>query len=156
MTEVGIGNRKDIRDGVESALKAASWSATTSHNRSQVMYYLAENFSKRKDEFTTYLENLLSDNDTDTQVENSIRNLFYYAAWSDKLDGIVHQAPIRANTLAINEPIGVIAILCQIYVFSLFCYHIRFGNISRKSSGNYSCGKKLSYLLGFFSGNRNI
>ena len=113
VTEVGIGNRKDIRDGVESALKAASWSATTSHNRSQVMYYLAENFSKRKDEFTTYLENLLSDNDTDTQVENSIRNLFYYAAWSDKLDGIVHQAPIRANTLAINEPIGVIAILCS-------------------------------------------
>ena len=116
MTEVGIGNRKDIRDGVESALKAVSWSSTTSHNRSQVMYYLAENLSKRKDEFTTYLENLLSDNDTDTQVENSIRNLFYYAAWSDKLDGIVHQAPIRANTLAINEPIGVIAILCSDYM----------------------------------------
>ena len=58
----------------------------------------------------------MSDNDTDTQVENSIRNLFYYAAWSDKLDGIVHQAPIRANTLAINEPIGVIAILCSDYM----------------------------------------
>ncbi len=116
VTEVGIGNRKDIRDGVEAALKAVSWSTTTSHNRSQVIYYLAENFSKRKDEFSTYLENLTSEHDIDIQVENSIKNLFYYAAWSDKLDGIVHQAPIKANTLAINEPIGVIAILCSDYM----------------------------------------
>ena len=131
MTEVGIGNRKDIRDGVESALKAASWSATMSHNRSQVMYYLAENFSKRKDEFTTYLENLLSDNDTDTQVENSIRNLFYYAAWSDKLDEQYTKHQLEPT---LRQPANQLALLqfCSDHMSFLFCYHIRFGNISRK------------------------
>ena len=39
--EVGQGNRKDIRNAVEAAHKAAGWARATAHNRAQVLYYLA-------------------------------------------------------------------------------------------------------------------
>ena len=47
--EVGHGNRKDIRNAVEAAHKAAGWSRTTAHNRAQVLYYVAENLAARAD-----------------------------------------------------------------------------------------------------------
>ena len=47
----GLGNRKDIRNAVEAAAKAASWGAATAHNRAQVLYYVAENLSARASEF---------------------------------------------------------------------------------------------------------
>ncbi len=46
--EAPLGNRKDIRNAVEAARKAASWSKTTAHNRAQVLYYMAENLSLRR------------------------------------------------------------------------------------------------------------
>jgi aldehyde dehydrogenase (NAD+) len=49
--EVGVGNRKDIRNAVAAARKATGWSAATEHNRAQVIYYIAENLSARADEF---------------------------------------------------------------------------------------------------------
>ena len=35
--------------------------------------------------------------------------LFSYAAWSDKYDGAVHNAPYRGVTMALPEAIGVLA-----------------------------------------------
>ena len=43
----GLGNRKDIRNAVEAAAKAAAWGAATAHNRAQVLYYVAENLAAR-------------------------------------------------------------------------------------------------------------
>ena len=34
-----------------------------------------------------------------------------YAAWADKMDGDVHAVPMRAVTLAMKEPLGVIGIV---------------------------------------------
>jgi aldehyde dehydrogenase (NAD+) len=48
--EAPLGNRKDIRNAVEAARKAASWTKATAHNRAQVLYYCAENLSQRRDE----------------------------------------------------------------------------------------------------------
>src|SRR3974390_320573 len=45
--ESPLGNRKDIRNAVEAARKAETWSRTTAHNRAQVLYYIAENLSQR-------------------------------------------------------------------------------------------------------------
>ena len=45
--EVGHGNRKDIRNAVEAAHKAAGWARATAHNRAQVLYYIAENLAAR-------------------------------------------------------------------------------------------------------------
>src|SRR5262249_33886312 len=46
------GNRKDIRNAVEAAHKAAvGWARATGHNRGQILYYIAENLSARAEEF---------------------------------------------------------------------------------------------------------
>jgi aldehyde dehydrogenase (NAD+) len=39
--------------------------------------------------------------------------LFTYAAWADKYDGAVHSVPIRGVSIAMNEPIGVMGLVCD-------------------------------------------
>src|SRR5215468_10822018 len=53
--EAPLGNRKDIRNAVEAARKAESWGKTTAHHRAQVLYYIAENLSQRRDEIAAQL-----------------------------------------------------------------------------------------------------
>ena len=112
--EVGKGNRKDIRNAVEVARKAKSWSNVSSHNRAQVMYYLAENLSIRMEEFAARISNLTGTTKPNAvmEVEAAIDKLFYYAAWADKFDGRVHSPPIHGVTLAMNEPLGVVGVVC--------------------------------------------
>ncbi|MGQ0814187.1 MAG: aldehyde dehydrogenase family protein [Gemmatimonadota bacterium] len=111
--EVGLGNRKDIRNAVEAAHKAAGWARTTAHGRAQVIFYIAENLAARADEFTRRLAELThaSDEVARAEVELSINRLFTYASWADKWDGHVHQTPYRNVTLAMNEPIGVYGVV---------------------------------------------
>jgi len=112
--EVGEGNRKDIRDAVEAAHAGAAWAHTSGHNRGQVLYYVAENLSRRTDEFAGSIAAMTgrSDDDARREVDASIARLFTYAAWADKYDGAVHHTPIRGVTLAMNEAIGVLGIAC--------------------------------------------
>ena len=53
-----------------------------------------------------------SDRAARAEVEASIRRAFVYAAWADKYDGAVHATPSRFVTLAMNEPWGVMGIVC--------------------------------------------
>src|SRR6202046_4177989 len=46
------------------------------------------------------------------EVDASIRRLFFYAAFTDKYDGAVHATQKRFVTLAMNEPWGVIGLVC--------------------------------------------
>jgi aldehyde dehydrogenase (NAD+) len=49
--QVAEGNRKDIREAVEAAHKAApGWSKRAAHNRAQIVYYIAENLELRHSE----------------------------------------------------------------------------------------------------------
>ncbi len=110
----GLGNRKDIRNAVEAASKAASWGAATAHNRAQVLYYVAENLSARADEFAGRLRSMTgaSPRSAQSEVEASIRRAFFYAGFADKFDGAVHATRSRFVTLAMNEPWGVLGIVC--------------------------------------------
>lgn len=112
LTEVGEGNRKDIRNAVEAAHKAAAWATASAHNRAQVLYYIAENLSARAEEFAARLAAMTGARDSAREVQASIERLFYYAAWADKYDGLAHQPPIHGITVALNEPLGVIGIIC--------------------------------------------
>jgi aldehyde dehydrogenase (NAD+) len=111
---VGLGNRKDIRNAVEAAHKAASWSRSTAHLRAQILYYLAENLFARAREF----ENRLavspghSREQAKREVSQSVERLFYYAAWADKYEGRVHAVPFRNVTLAMPEAWGILGIIC--------------------------------------------
>jgi aldehyde dehydrogenase (NAD+) len=110
----GLGNRKDIRNAVEAAAKASSWGAATAHNRAQVLYYVAENLAARESEFSRCLSAMTgaSARAAKAQVDASIRRAFVYAGYADKFDGAVHATRSRFITLAMNEPWGVMGIVC--------------------------------------------
>lgn len=112
--QASIGNRKDIRNAVEAAAKASSWSSATAHNRAQVLYYLGENLDARRDDFVARLVEStgVSEKKATEEVEASLRRIFYYAAQADKFDGAVHSTKSRHVTLAMNEPWGVVGIVC--------------------------------------------
>lgn len=114
--EVGEGNRKDIRNAVAAARGAESWGKATAHNRAQILYYLAENLSARAAEFAGRITAMtgVSKAKAEAEVEASISRLFSYGAWADKFEGTVHTPPLRGVALAMNEPIGVVGVVCPI------------------------------------------
>ncbi|MDJ0826121.1 MAG: aldehyde dehydrogenase family protein [Rhodobacter sp.] len=109
-----LANRKDVRNAVEAAGKAASWGKTTGHLRAQILYYIGENLSARAQEFSSSLQDLtgVTKKTADVEVETSIRRLFTYAAWADKYDGAAKGVPLRGIALAMNEPVGTIGAFC--------------------------------------------
>jgi aldehyde dehydrogenase (NAD+) len=111
---VGVGSRKDIRDAVEAAFKAEGWSKTTAHQRAQILFYVAENFSIRTREFKERLMELTgaSAAAAGREVAASIERLFTYAAWADKFEGAVHRPPARQLALSLHEPLGVLGVVC--------------------------------------------
>src|SRR3954471_17627840 len=113
--EVGEGNRKDIRNAVEAAHAAYhGWSKSTGHNRGQILYYIAENLSVRATEFAERIARMTGrpSDDAAREVDAAISRLFTYGAWADKYDGAVHSVPIRGVAIAMNEPIGVLGVVC--------------------------------------------
>ena len=112
LADVGVGSRKDIRNAVEAARKASGWAAASAHNRAQVLYYIAENLAARADEFGARIAAMTGDAHPEKEVQAAIARLFHFAAWADKYDGLVHQPPVRGLALALNEPLGVIGIVC--------------------------------------------
>ena len=114
LADVAEGNRKDIRNAVEAAHKQGGWASTSGHNRAQVLYYIAENLAARSDEFAARIAAMTGSTQARREVDASIDRLFHYAAWADKYDGLVHQPPMHGITAALNEPIGVIGIICPV------------------------------------------
>jgi aldehyde dehydrogenase (NAD+) len=110
--EASLGNRKDIRNAVEAARKAESWSKATAHNRAQVLYYCAENLSQRRDEIIRRLTAAVGDRQAAAELDLGIQRIFSYAAWADKFDGAVHNPPFRNIAIAMNEPLGTMGIIC--------------------------------------------
>ncbi|MEO6891756.1 MAG: aldehyde dehydrogenase family protein [Ktedonobacteraceae bacterium] len=112
--QVGEGNRKDIRNAVEAAHAAKGWAAGTTHNRAQILYYIAENLAVRQEEFARRIVQQTGRvyADAFAEVQAAISRLFSYAAWSDKYEGDVHRPPLRGVVLAMKEAIGVIGIAC--------------------------------------------
>jgi aldehyde dehydrogenase (NAD+) len=110
--EAPLGNRKDIRNAVEAARKAVSWTKTTAHNRAQVLYYVAENLALHREEIARRLAVVIGESQADKEVAASVERIFSYAAWADKFDGAVHSPPSRTIAIAMNEPIGTVGIIC--------------------------------------------
>ena len=110
--EASLGNRKDIRNAVEAARKAESWTKATAHNRAQVLYYCAENLTLRSDEIARRLASAVGEQQATREVELGIERIFSYAAWVDKFDGAVHNPPFRNIAIAMNEPLGTVGVVC--------------------------------------------
>lgn len=109
----GLGNRKDVRNAVEAALKASAWSGASAHNRAQVLYFIAENLAARGDEFAKRLiQGGATSRDAKREVDASLERIFFYAAHTDKYDGRIHSTNSKKQTtLAMNEPYGVMGLV---------------------------------------------
>jgi aldehyde dehydrogenase (NAD+) len=110
--EVPLGNRKDIRNAVEAAGRAQQWGSATAHNRAQILYYLAENLSQRAQEIVTRLAAVVGRRQAAKELKVGVERLFSYAAWADKYEGAVHSPPFRNISLAMNEPLGTVGVIC--------------------------------------------
>lgn len=108
-----LANRKDLRNAVEAMTAAKAWSATTGHQRAQILYYMAENLSARADEFASRINALTGGRSGEAEVTQAIRTLFKWAAWADKHDHRAKPVPLRGTALAMNEPVGNIGVLCD-------------------------------------------
>ncbi|MFD1380310.1 aldehyde dehydrogenase family protein [Fodinicurvata halophila] len=133
--EVPLGNRKDIRDAVEAARKAQAWEQSDGHSRAQILYFIAENLEQRSDEFSSRLQRMTGGTSKSAakEVHTSIERIFSAAAWADKYEGAVHNPPGRKLTLALQEPMGVIGIICPddtplLAFISLVAHAIAAGN----------------------------
>lgn len=112
--DVGEGNRKDVRNAVAAARGASGWASATTHNRAQILYYLAENLSTRAEEFSARISEMTgaSAAAAKSEVETAISRLFTYGAWADKHEGAVHSPPLRGVALAMPEAQGVVGVIC--------------------------------------------
>ncbi|PIK45320.1 putative aldehyde dehydrogenase family 16 member A1 [Apostichopus japonicus] len=112
---VSDSNRKDVRNAVEAAHKAApGWGKRAAHNRAQIVYYMAENLEQRRKEVAESL-NKLTGRDMESclnEVDLSIQRLFHWGAYADKYGGTVQETMLYGATVKIHEPVGVIAITC--------------------------------------------
>ncbi|KXJ06145.1 aldehyde dehydrogenase family 16 member A1 [Exaiptasia diaphana] len=115
IAQVADGNRKDIRDAVEAAHKAApGWGKRAAHNRAQIVYYMAENLEMRHNEIAQRLTDMTgcSLDESKAEVDATIERLFHYGAYADKYGGTVQETPFYGATVKIHEPVGVIGIAC--------------------------------------------
>ena len=108
--QAALAGRKDVRNAVEAAAKAAGWGGVTAHNRAQVLYFLAENLEQRRAEFVAELARCGSP-DPEAEVEATIRRTFWYAAQADKFDGAVTATKSQHVTMTVNEPFGVMGLV---------------------------------------------
>lgn len=112
--QVGRGNRKDIRDAVEAACSSTSWAKSNAHTRSQILYYIAENLDARASEFADRISTQTgaTPDAAQAEVKKAVSEWFRWAAWADKYDGAVHETPMKALVLAVNEAVGVVGVTC--------------------------------------------
>jgi len=108
--DIARANRKDVRDTVEAASKSKVGSLNN-FNRSQILFYLAENLSQRKETFVNLLMSIrgVNKNQAIKEFELSCERIFYYASMADKFEGNIHNPPMRGLTLAVKESIGIVA-----------------------------------------------
>ncbi|XP_063608921.1 aldehyde dehydrogenase family 16 member A1-like [Penaeus indicus] len=112
---VGESNRKDVRNAVEAAAKAQpGWDKRSGFNRSQILFYLAENLEQRRQEFVDHLTVLTGKSTTESEkeVDATLARLFHWAAFCDKYGGAVQETQLYGTVLRIHEPLGVIGVAC--------------------------------------------
>ena len=110
------GSRKDFRNSVVAARKAqAAWAGVSAYLRGQILYRIAEMLEGRREQFIAELVQQGSTQRTaETEVDQSIDRLIYYAGWADKYQQVFSAVnPVSSShfNFSVLEPTGVVAIL---------------------------------------------
>jgi acyl-CoA reductase-like NAD-dependent aldehyde dehydrogenase len=100
-------SRKDVRDAVAAARKAAApWAARTAYNRGQILYRAAEALESSADRFAGRVGR--------AEVDAAVDVLLHYAGWTDKLQSVLGGInPVAAPFLCFSlpEPTGVVGVV---------------------------------------------
>ena len=111
------GSRKDIRDAVRAARKAADgWADKTAMNRGQVLYRVAELMEGRRDQFVAEVAQAEGVREPRARelVARAIDRWVWYAGWADKIAQVLGSSnPVAAPyfNFTIPEPTGVVGIV---------------------------------------------
>ena len=104
VANVPRGSRKDVRDAMAAARKAARpWAARTAYNRGQILYRAAEALESRADGIAPADE-----------LAASVDVLVHYAGWTDKIAAVLGGVnPVAAPFLSFSlpEPTGVVGVI---------------------------------------------
>ena len=107
LVNVPRASRKDVRDAVAAARKAAApWATRTAYNRGQILYRAAEALESRRDQ--------LAAGAGAAQVDAAVDVLVHYAGWTDKLQSVLGGInPVAAPFLSFSvpEPTGVVGVI---------------------------------------------
>jgi acyl-CoA reductase-like NAD-dependent aldehyde dehydrogenase len=110
-------SRKDVRDAVRAARKAADgWAGKTAMNRGQVLYRVAELMEGRRDQFAAEVEAAegLATSAARVVVDRAIDRWVWYAGWADKISQVLGSSnPVAAPyfNFTIPEPTGVVGVV---------------------------------------------
>jgi acyl-CoA reductase-like NAD-dependent aldehyde dehydrogenase len=115
------GSRKDVREAVAAARKAASpWAARTAYNRGQILYRAAEALESRRAQLIAVLEagEASGSGGAGTsgaaELDAAVDVLVHYAGWTDKLQAVLGGInPVAAPFLSFSlpEPTGVVGVV---------------------------------------------
>lgn len=114
LANVPLGSRKDIRDAVEAAAKAApGWAKATPYLRGQILYRIAELLQNRAQELSSViaLQSGVSEADASAEVSTAIDRILYYAGWTDKYVGTVNPVTQTDFNITYPDPIGVVGLV---------------------------------------------
>jgi acyl-CoA reductase-like NAD-dependent aldehyde dehydrogenase len=104
VANVPRGSRKDVRDAMAAARKAAGpWAARTAYNRGQILYRAAEALESRGD--------ALAGPD---ELAAAVDVLVHYAGWTDKLPAVlggVNPVAMPYLSFSLPEPTGVVGVI---------------------------------------------
>jgi len=114
LVNVCRGSRKDFRNAVVAAKKAASgWSCRTAYNRGQILYRIGEILEGRREQFMTELTLQGSTKkQAEKEIDQAIERLIYYAGWADKYIQVfsrVNPVAMPYFNFSFLEPVGVVA-----------------------------------------------
>ena len=114
LVNVCRGSRKDFRNAVVAARKAASgWSCRTAYNRGQILYRIGEILEGRREQFMTELTLQGSTKkQAEKEIDQAIERLIYYAGWADKYVQVfsrVNPVAMPYFNFSFLESVGVVA-----------------------------------------------
>lgn len=102
------GSRKDVRDAITAARRAAGpWAARSAYNRGQILYRAAEAVESGAERFTAL--GVARD-----EVQAAVDVLIHYAGWTDKLQAVLGGInPVAGPFLSFSlpEPTGVVGVV---------------------------------------------
>jgi acyl-CoA reductase-like NAD-dependent aldehyde dehydrogenase len=111
VANVPRGSRKDVRDAVAAARKAAGpWAARTAYNRGQILYRAAEALESRADEMAARI----GEADGAGELTAAVDVLVHYAGWTDKLPAVlggVNPVAMPYLSFSLPEPTGVVGVV---------------------------------------------